>query len=40
MRDQLVAWTGDLEEQTRDRTESLEQRLKSWEVKYAHKYSS
>ena len=32
MRDKLVVRTADLEEQTRDKADNLEQRLKSWQV--------
>ena len=32
VRDQLVSRTGDLAEQTEDRMDILEQRLRSWEV--------
>ena len=33
LRDELVERTGDVAEQTRDRSETLEQRLKSWQVR-------
>ena len=32
VRDELVERTGDMVEQTRDRSETLTQRLKSWQV--------
>lgn len=36
VKDQLVSRTGDLAEQTRDRMDILEQRLRSWQVRNVH----
>ena len=36
VKDQLVSRTGDLAEQTRDRIDILEQRLRSWQVRNVH----